>query len=449
MEKFSLYKNVQETVEAYAKFMAAHQQTKVEKWEDIAICDKQNYLLSYPIMELIRKNSFKKCFLIGASSGFSKSGSVLWLKQSEDEAQYIEKVKELLVHDYSIDKKSTLIIVSLALGTWIGGMQLASAMRSLAGKMDGVVTATPGINLQESVHIAKVFGGMFEQIVWVTNPSSINIIYSLLQDNHDLMNAKIYFPVVGEYFTESFRETISQKFGHNANHPFVVKTGYGSADTGDLGIESEATIILRKFLHNNPGVSKQLFDDENPPMFFIKNDKAFMETLGGNLIVTKDQFVPLIRYNTHDTGGLIQKEQLKKGGVPENILTNLPEKILYIFGRTTDSVIFYGTNLNIYDSGDFLNSLDESYAYGGLFEVEKTTKDSIDFIEFTVYVLAKEQGLEQRYQVALIDSLKASSNEFAAKYDELKKAISEELIRVKISLISEKNKAEKHHTIRR
>ncbi len=449
MDKISLYQNVQETVKGYTKFMTTHQLTKAEKWTDIAICDKQNYLLAYPIMELIRNNSFEKCFLIGASSGFSKSGSVLWLKQSSDEAGYINKVKSLLIHDYNIDKKSTLIIVSLALGTWIGGMQLASAMRSLAGKTDGVVTATPGINLEESVHIAKEFGALFDQIIWVTNPSSINIIYSLLKDDKELMNAKIYFPVVGEYFTESFRETISKKFGHQADNSFVVKTGYGSADTGDLGIESEATIKLRKFLYNNPETSIRLFADKNPPMFFIKNDEAFMETIDGNLIVTKNQFVPLIRYNTHDTGGILQKETLKNGGVPESILNQLPEEILFIFGRTTDSVIFYGTNLNIYDSGDFLSSLDQSYAYGGLFEVEKTNKESIDYIEFTIYVLNKSNDLEARYQKALIKALKSSSNEFAAKYNELKTAIKDDLIQVKLKLISEKHKAEKHHTIKR
>ncbi len=449
MERFELYHNVRKTVKGYEKFLAERQKKTVDEWENICICNKQNYLLSYPITELIRENSFDKCFLIGASSGFSKSGSVLWLKQTEDEDAYIEQVKDLLIHDYKIDQKSTLIIVSLALGTWIGGMQIATAIRTMAGKMDGLVSATPGINLKESVHIVEDFGHMFEQIVWITNPSSINIIYSLLKDDENLMNAKIYFPVVGEYFTENFRENISKKFGHNADNPFVVKTGYGSADTGDLGIESEATIRLRKYLYHNPKISFSLFNDDNPPMLFVKNDEAYLETIDDNLIVTKDQFVPLIRYNTNDTGGLLQKEKLINAGVPIDYLTDIPDEILYIFGRNSNSVIFYGTNLNVYDSGDFLNSLDNSYSYGGLFEVEKISKDNIDFIEFTIYVLDTNDNQEQAYQEVLINSLKASSNEFAAKYDELKSAINQELIRVNIKLVTDKNEAVKHHTIRR
>ncbi|MBE0650515.1 MAG: phenylacetate--CoA ligase [Bacteroidales bacterium] len=448
MDRFGLFQDVRKTVPGYEKFLSEHGITEVKDWEDIPFCDKQNYLLTYPIRELIRENTFNKCFLIGASSGFSKSGSVLWLKQSEDEEAYIEAVKQLLIDDYSIDKKSTLIIVSLALGTWIGGMQLACAFRSLAGKMDGIVTTTPGIDLKESAHIAKDFGPMLEQIVWVTNPSSISIIYSLLRDEKELLNGKIYFPVVGEYFTENFRISVAKKFGHDPDNVYVAKTGYGSADTGDLGIESRGTILLRKFLNNNPKISAHLFHDENPPMLFEKNEHAYLETVDEHLIVTKDQFVPLIRYNTKDTGGIIKKETLKQAGVKESVLKELPEELLYVFGRTSDAVVFYGTNLNIYSSGDFLNSLDKSYCYGGLYEVQKTEKNEVEFLDFTVFVIEEKEGLARKYQEALIGFLKASSNEFNAKYDRLSAAASDDLVQVKVEPISHKNLATKHHTIR-
>ena len=448
MDKFELLQDVRRTVKGYRQFLADHHIGEIPRWEEIPLTTKQNYLLSYPVNDLIRENSFKKCFLIGASSGFSKSGSVLWLKESVDEASYIEKLKELFMNDYSIHKKSTLIIVSLALGTWIGGMQLACTFRNLAGKMDGVVTATPGIDLKESAHIAKTFGPMFDQILWVTNPSSISIIYSLLREEKELLNGKIYFPVVGEYFTENFREKTAARFGHDPANVYVVKTGYGSADTGDLGIESRETILLRKFLNNHPETSKKLFQDENPPMFFVKNQKAFMETIGESLVVTKDQFVPLIRYDTKDTGRVIRKEILKGSGLDDDLYDRLPEEILYVFGRVSDSVVFYGTNLNTYAAGDFLNALDKTYLYGGLYEVEKVVKNDVEFLVFTVYVLKETAGLPEKYQKALVKFLKASSNEFTAKYDKLSTAAGEELVKVNTVPISRKKKKKKHHTIK-
>ncbi len=448
MERFDLYRNVRETVIGYGKFLSDYKMKEAKHWEDIPITNKQNYLLTYPIRELIRENTFDKCFLIGASSGFSKSGSVLWLKESQDEEGYIEKVKNLFIDNYATDKKKTLVIVSLALGTWIAGMQLACTLRSLAGKTDGMVVATPGIDLKESAHIAKEFGGMFDQIVWVTNPSSISILYALLRDDKEMLNGRVYFAVVGEYFTENFREKIAMKFGHNRDNVYVVKTGYGSADTGDLGIESRETILLRKFLNSHPEISKKLFDDKNPPMLFEKNNKALMETIDGNLVVTKDQFVPLIRYNTKDTGGIIKKEIFKDTGINKELYDSLPDEVLYIFGRTSDAVVFYGTNLNIYASGDFLNTLDETYAYGGLYEVKKTEKNDVEFLEFIIFVLEEKDGLEEKYQQALMQFLKASSNEFAAKYDKLSSAANENLIKVKTVSISDKNLAEKHHTVK-
>ncbi len=447
-DKFKLFEDVKKTVKGYSRFLAENNISEVEKWEDIPITGKQNYLLTYPIGELIRENSFDRCFLIGSSSGFSKSGSVLWLKESQDEEEYLEKVKEIMIRDYGIDKKKTLIIVSLALGTWIGGMQLACTFRSIAGKMDGVVVATPGIDLKESAHIAKEFGKMFDQIVWITNPSSINILYSLLRDEKEFLKGNMFFAVVGEYFTENFREKTAEKFGHSRDNVIVVRTGYGSADTGDLGIESKETILLRKYLNRHPDISKKIFGDENPPMFFVKNNRTYMETIDGNLVVTKDQFVPLIRYNTKDTGSVINKKVFENTDIDKELYKNLPDEILYVFGRVSDSIVFYGTNLNIYDSGDFLNGLDETYYYGGLYQVSKIEENDVEFLEFTIFVLEGKEELKEKYQKQIIQFLKKSSNEFTAKYDKLSAAAGEDLIKIKIESISKVNKAKKHHIIK-
>ena len=447
MDKFALFKEVKNSIEGYQKFLKQNNFDEAQKWTDIPICNKKNYMLKYPIEKLCRQELFKKCSLIGASSGFSKEGSVLWLKQADDEKAYINAVKQLLISNYSIDSKSTLIIVSLALGTWIGGMQLACTFRKLASEMDNVIIATPGMDLKEAVHIAKRFGYLYKQILWITNPSNINIIYSLILDDKELLEGKIYFPVVGEYFSENFREKIAKKFGHNKENPFVVKTGYGSADTGDLGIETEDTIKLRKYLNNNKSISQKLFNDEAPPMMFVKNPKAFIEVINNDLIVTKDQFVPLIRYNTHDNGGLIKKLKLKEAGIKEDILQNLPDEILYVFGRNSNDIVFYGTNLNVTQIEEFLNSLNDSFSYGGLFEIETKEKDGIEFFEFTIYLLDKKDSLQKQYQDSLIEFLKASSNEFAAKYDKLYSAVQEDLIKVKLDFIKNKNIEKKHHTI--
>ncbi|NOX15566.1 MAG: phenylacetate--CoA ligase, partial [Epsilonproteobacteria bacterium] len=261
----NLFEKTRKKLRAYQDFLKENSIKEIKNWEDIPICNKQNYLLKYPIEDLA-KDDISKAFLIGTSSGFSKSGSVFWLKESVDEEAYLRAVKKLLIDNYAIDKKKTLIIVSLAFGTWIGGIQLAATLRNLAASMESVSIATPSLDIKEACEISKKFGKFYETILWVVNPSSINIIYSLLKDEKSLLNGKIVFPVVGEYFSENFREDIALKFGHKKDYPFALRTGYGSADAGDLGIESKATIILRKFLNQNRDLCMELFSQNEAPM---------------------------------------------------------------------------------------------------------------------------------------------------------------------------------------
>ena len=442
---FDFFEKTKNEVVAYQDFLKTHGVKDIQKWQDIPICDKQNYLLKYP-MENLTKDDISKAFLIGTSSGFSNSGSVFWLKESVDEEAYLKIVKEILINNYNIDEKKTLIIVSLAFGTWIGGMQLATTFRNIASVMDDVTVATPGLDIKEACEIAKKFEKFYDTIVWVVNPSSINIIYSLLKDEQPLLRGKISFAVVGEYFSENFREEIALKFGHEKEYLLALKTGYGSADAGDLGIESNETIRLRKFFNKNTQLCKKLFKKDEAPMMFVKNDKALIEIIKDEIVVTKDQFIPLIRYNTKDCGGILDKKALKNH-IQNTLYENLPDEILYVFGRANDSIIFYGTNLDITKIGDFLSSLND-LDYAGIFEVKEKSENAISFFEFIIYTQDGNKNLEKQYLQKLIEFLKINSKEFTAKYEKLSTATEKELIEVLIKPISELKIDKKHKFIK-
>ena len=448
-EDLALFEEVRRSVPAYRKFLAEKNIGPVREWSEVPLCCKKDYLQSFPLEELFREGRLGDCFLIGTSSGFSASGSQLWLKQADDEEAYLEAVRELLVHDYAIDRKSTLIIVSLALGTWIGGLQLACVMRGLAARTPGVSVATPGMDLKESVYIATTMGPHFEQIVWISNPSSIAVIYSLLRETPELLTGRISFAVVGEFFSETFRETTARNFGHPADNPYAVKTGYGSADAGDLGIESEATIRVRKFLCRHPEIAGSLFGDQVVPMLLVPPGHARLEIVDGSLVVSKDQFIPLIRYDTGDRGQLLSREDLAAAGVDRELVEALPEETLAIFGRSDNDIVFYGTNLDVNRIGGFLETLDPGFSYGGLFEIRPREEAGISWYEFTVYVLESREGLADAYRDLLLEYLKNVSNEFASKYDRLKKAVGRDLITVTLADIRKKRNANKHRTIHR
>jgi phenylacetate-CoA ligase len=254
---------------------------------------------------------------------------------------------------------------------------------------------------------------------------------------------------VGEYFSEGFREMVASRFGHPPDSPFCVWTGYGSADAGDLGVETASTVALRKFFFRRPALSLERFGTEETPMLLAPNPEAHIEVVGGNLVVTKDQLVPLVRFDTGDAGSIVPREEFTATeGMPDGLVASLPERVLAVFGRAGDAVIFYGTNLLVGEiSGHFL-SLPPERRYGGLFELRRGDRGGVTIYSFTVFVRGDgEDSLRAAYEEELIRFLKERSLEFAAKYDALSRSVGEPLIRVELKDVATAPGGIKHRYI--
>lgn len=451
MEHKKFINEVYNKVPAYRRFLDSNSAGCGSPWESIPLIDKNNYLLSYPLEELCWDGTLAGCHLIGASSGFSKSGTVFWPKRPADEKYALEVTENMLIKYHGIDKKSTLILVCLAFGTWIGGMQIASLVRALASTGKYALTAaTPSLNLAESVEIYRRFGKNFDQTVWITNPSNVNLITALIKRGGiEMKPGSIFFGVVGEYFTESFREKVASDYGHPKDEPFCIWTGYGSADTGDIASETAATIRLRKYLHRNADLCEKITGQKSAPMILAKSPNTFIEIINGNIVVTKDQLIPLVRYDTRDAGGLLSKSALIEAKmIPGEIVEGLTEEMVFVYGRAGDAVIFYGTNLSVASVNDFLLGLSSEYCYGGFFEVRTKKREEITFFDFTMFLSVEPPaGLVSEYETAIIGFLKSQSLEFRAKYDALCSSVGEPLIKVDLKKIDFTDAKLKHRYI--
>lgn len=448
-------------------------------WVALPLTNKADYLLRYPTDQLCWDGTLDGAFLIGASSGFSRTGSIFWPKSWHGEEGYPAWLEAKLIELYAIDRRRTLAFVCLALGTWFGGMQLAATLRQLAATGRHPLTvATPGLHLAEAVDIYAQFGHQVEQVLWFTNPSNVNLIAALLErraasrvsqpeqqrveqtgwagdagaDRPPLPpydQGTMSFAVVGEYFGEGFRERVARQFGHPADAPFAVWTGYGSADAGGIGVETEPTIRLRKHLFHRPELSRRLFGTEDTPMLLEQAGDCLLEVVNGNLVVTKDQLVPLVRYDTGDAGGVLTRDQLDAiPDLPPELRAALPERVLYVFGRAGDAVIFYGTNLTVSEMNNHLLALPDDFHYGGLFDVRLEDRVGIDVLAFTIYVRdGTAPGLAERYRDSLLDFLTGRSLEFRTKYENLTAALGEPLISVTLEDIEAAGGNLKHRFI--
>jgi phenylacetate-CoA ligase len=425
-------RRVRDRVPAYRDFLATRNTPPEADFKSLPLLTKQNYLLGFPTEALCWDGSLAACHLIGASSGFSKSGTIFWPKRPEDELHYLDGIEGMLVDNYAIDRKRTLILVCLAFGTWIGGMQLASACRILAAQGKHPITvSTPSLNIGEAIEIYARFGHAFEQVLWLTNPSNVQLVSALLT-RRELTPppAQMSFGVVGEYYSEAFREWVAERFGHPVDDPYCIWTGYGSADTGGIGVETRASIAVRKHLHHHPEICRALFQTDAAPMLLAPSPDAHVESIEGNIVCTKDQLIPLVRYDTGDAGGLIDRATLTEAGLPPELVGRAPETMVYVHGRASDTIIFYGTNLRLSDINDYLLGQEE---YGGFYELAEDKREGITRFVFTLYVTGRrDEPRRQQYQRGLVAFLERESREFAAKYDALSTSVGEPLVDVRL-----------------
>lgn len=436
----SLFDDVRANVPAYKKMMEGNSEPP--------ILTKTNYLMAFKPEELCRPSDMDNIHLIGASSGFSKSGSVYWPKRPQDEAGYMDSIETMLRQYYNLDGNRTLVVECLALGMWIGGVQIASALRyiALSGRYR-LAVATPGLDLKAAVDVINLYGKRFSQILVITNPSNISLLAALLEKaGVDIRSGNMRFPVVGEYFSEAFRTRTALRFGHSEDDPFVVWTGYGSADTGDIGAETEATIRLRKLFDKDKALARKIFLTDDAPMILALSPKVYVEIIDGEIVVTKDQFIPLIRYNTKDSGGLLRRNELK-GIVPDELYETLPEEMIYVYGRVGNAVIFYGTNLTVNSINEYFLSLPANRCYGGLFTVHQADNDGIASLEFVVYVTDTNKTSPDIWLGDLVGFLKSQSAEFAYKYDHLSTSADRQLITLSLADITSIDSKVKHKYI--
>ena len=432
--QLELAHDVWSQVKAYREIVGEKFPTR---FEDLPIINKHNYLLTYPMTDLCRPGSLDEVHLIGASSGFSKTGAVFWPKRPCDEKAYIHSIEDLFVTAFHIDQRKTLCLECLAFGMWIGGMQLATAIRMIGlTEKYRFTMATPGLDLRTAVEVIRAYHEHYEQIIIITNPSNIPIITALIQSQGiHLQPGTVYFPVVGEYFSESLREHICAEYGHPLDRTEVLRTGYGSADTGEVSYETERAIMIRKFFSHNPELSKQFFGTEDTPMMLEYYPSAYVEIIDGHIVVTKNLLIPLIRYDTNDCGGILHREDLR-GIVPDALLDPMPEQWMYVMGRADNAVIFYGTNLMIGEIQQFLLDLDKQEGYGGLYTVHENVEKDISSFEFVIYTRGEQHANAEQFKTLLVDFLCGNSAEFAFKYHNLSKSSDTPLITVRTEDIS-------------
>lgn len=386
-----LFKAVSQRVPAYKDFLKKNHidPQKINTYADfqqIPIIDKKTYIDQYNLKDLVWDGDLNKNFIINTSSG--TTGQPYFWPCSEEELLQGARLHEILYSNFDIDKRSTLVIVCFGMGTWIAGLYTFLSTH-IAARDYNMNIITPGFSKEETIRIIENLGPLYEQIIIAGYPTFVKDVLEQWKNvTKQSFNFKFLFAAEG--FTESWRDYISRL----VNNPNLLTDSVnilGSADAALMGFETPLSIFIRRIAANNISLNKILFGEERVPS--VENyfpTHKFYEVMNQELIISTNRALPLIKYNMHDYGGVIQRNQLddlcEEAGcdldtdIRLNNLSkfnhNLP--FVYLFGRGKFAATIYAANIYPENVREVLTDKYICSLVTGKFTLETKYKDNHD-----------------------------------------------------------------------
>ena len=440
-EKFALdlFQKVSEKIPAYKDFLKKHkiQPEKIKTIQDfelLPLVDKKNYLQSYPLKSLVWDSRLLGLYTLSSSSG-STGNPFLWPRGSLQEVEGARLVELFYKYLFEMDKKSTLYVVSFGMGAWIAGTFMSSITQLISRKGYPVLVITPGLEKDLLIRLIKQLNTNFDQVLIIGYPPFVKDVLDSGKD-HDLDWAKINMKLMfaAEGFSEKWRDYMLKKIGEK--NPLKTTTNiYGTADAGIMGMETPLSILVRRVVVQSDKV-KEFFGKTTLPTF-VQYDPTtkYFEKVRNELVFTSNSGIPLIRYNIHDSGDIIDynhvKEFLEGEGLSidkelkkyqvEDFDWKLP--FIYIFGRSDFMVNFYGLNVfpdhikagledssvNNYVSGKFTMQTETNKRHNQKLILNIELQNNIE----------PNKQLEKQILKSILDNLVKLNSEFNKLYGDL------------------------------
>ncbi len=360
-----LFKQSSRHIAAYKKFLKANgfDPKKITKLRDISSVppvDKNNYLRKYPLDSLCWNGNFKHSHWIFAATSGSTGQPFYFPRTAEQDLQYAALAELYLVHNFQIDKKSTLYINGFAMGVWIGGVFTYQAIHDVAQRGNySLSIINPGLNKQEIIKAVTNLGPKFEQIIIGGYPPFVKeTIDEGLAQGLNWKKYKLGFVFSAEPFSEKFRDYIINTTG--LKNPYTgTLNHYGTADQGTLAYGTPLCILIKRLALKNPKLFAAIFPEVQrlptlaqyfPEMFYFEEQK-------GQLLCSAYSGLPLFRYDLKDRGGVITFGQMSEifGSAGMNLeqevrkanlldsLWHLP--FVYVYERSDMAVTLFGANI--------------------------------------------------------------------------------------------------------
>jgi phenylacetate-CoA ligase len=354
-----------EKVPAYKKFLREHKvdpkSIKIfeEFQEKVPILDKESYIRRHKLNDLCPEK-LSEMSTISMSSG-SSGTPTFWPRLATQDIMLPNYFENFYLQNWDIEKKPTLIVVTMALGLWMAGQLVSGATKPIVDRGKYPLTlVTPGADIGQIIKIIKGVGSDYTQIIIVVYPSLlIPILEEGEKENINWKKLNIKLWIGGEPVSTEWLKYIRNRLEVNPDDLSSVLNVYGCADAGGIGFSSPLSSLIVNLALKDKKLARKLFTSETVPTLVQFNPMGyFIEAIDGEIIINYRSGVPLIRYNIHDKGGVISYEKalkvlknhnydvekiLLKKGYSKNKIWRWP--FVYTFGRKNNVISIGGANV--------------------------------------------------------------------------------------------------------
>jgi phenylacetate-CoA ligase len=389
-ELLALFHAMAREVPAYARFLQQHAIDPasihdVDGLRRVPPTTKDNYHRPNPLSDLCRHGRLEACDMIALSTG-STGEPTVWPRFVSDELGTARRLEQVLVDGFELDRRRTLGVVCFALGNWVGGIYTLSCCRQLAAKGYPLTMAAPGNNKPEILRVLHALRGSFDQVVLFGYPPFVkDVIDAGAAEGFDWSLTPTRIVLAGEVFSEAWRTLVCERLG--VSDPARSSASlYGTADGGVLANETPLSIRIRRALAARPDAARALFGEARlPTLCQYDPTHRYFEAEDGALLFSGDSGVPLMRYKILDRGGVIaygeMRARLVELGVELEPGEGARERQLpfvYVFGRSSFAVSFYGANVYPENVAVGLEQAELAPFVTGKFVLEVTHDDEHD-----------------------------------------------------------------------
>jgi phenylacetate-CoA ligase len=386
---------------------------KIEDFRKVPLTNKKNYLKKYPLKDLQIEGNYVGKSAITSSSG-STGEPLFWPRFPAQDFGATKGFDSFLTNALDIDKIPTFHVNCSGMGVWTSGDYISILNKYLSYKYPHNSSISPGIDIENTIKVLENISPDFKQtIIYSYPPFAKDII-----DNTPPRLIKKYnlrLVVYGEPYTEKWRTYILKKIDVSRKKPYYVTSVLGSSEGGLIGIESRACTLIRVIASKNKALCKSLFGESRIPSLVQFNPMSKMiEIVDNNIVLTSMGGLPLIRYNTHDFGDLLTKENIidhfkkfsninfeSEARAIQALITALP--YLFVFGRSDYTASIYGvliypeTIKDIlssnpflkYFSGRFIMSTEEDAGSNQYLSLILETKKTVDVKDVAIPIIEK------------------------------------------------------------